>query len=173
MRAMKIERDQRSPLDLDLPERKLILNAEGSLKGVRWPERLDAHRLIEEFMILANVAAAETLEAANAPLIYRAHDAPSVEKLSDLGEFLGELGVKFAKGERMRPAHFNGVLGTREGRALGGAGQRSRAALAGAGRIYARELRPFRPQPAPLRAFHLADPPLRRPHRPSRPDPRA
>jgi ribonuclease R len=108
--AMKIERDQRSPLDLDLPERKLVLNADGSLKGVRWPERLDAHRLIEEFMILANVAAAESLEAAKAPLIYRAHDAPSVEKLNDLSEFLMTLGVKFAKGERVRPAQFNGIL---------------------------------------------------------------
>jgi ribonuclease R len=113
--AMKIEREHRSPLDLDLPERKLVLNAEGSLKGVRWPERLDAHRLIEEFMILANVAAAETLEAAKANLIYRAHDAPSVEKLNDLSEFLATLGVKFAKGERVRPAHFNGILGRVKG----------------------------------------------------------
>jgi ribonuclease R len=113
--AMKIEREERSPLDLDLPERKLILNPDGSLKGVRWPERLDAHRLIEEFMILANVAAAESLEAANARLIYRAHDSPSVEKLRDLGEFLATIGVKFAKGERVRPAHFNGVLGRVKG----------------------------------------------------------
>ena len=108
--AMKIEREQRSPLDLDLPERKLILNEDGSLKGVRWPERLDAHRLIEEFMILANVAAAESLEAAKAHLIYRAHDAPGIEKLNDLSEFLATLGVKFAKGERVRPAQFNGIL---------------------------------------------------------------
>jgi ribonuclease R len=108
--AMKIEREQRSPLDLDLPERKLVLNADGSLKGVRWPDRLDAHRLIEEYMILANVAAAESLEAAKAQLIYRAHDAPGVEKLNDLSEFLATLGVKFAKGERVRPAHFNGIL---------------------------------------------------------------
>src|SRR6202453_2579435 len=57
------ERDHRDPLDLDLPERKLVLDVEGKLVGVRWPQRLDAHRLIEEFMILANVAAAETLEA--------------------------------------------------------------------------------------------------------------
>jgi ribonuclease R len=113
--AMKIEREQRSPLDLDLPERKLILNEDGALKGVRWPERLDAHRLIEEFMILANVAAAESLETAKAHLIYRAHDAPSVEKLNDLGEFLATLGVKFAKGERVRPAHFNGILGRVKG----------------------------------------------------------
>ena len=116
--AIKIERERRDPLDLDLPERKLVLDREGRLKGVRWPERLDAHRLIEEFMILANVAAAETLEAAHSPLIYRAHDAPSVEKLNDLIEFLRTLGVKLAKGERVRPSHFNGVLGRVRGQAV-------------------------------------------------------
>ncbi len=116
--AIKIERERRDPLDLDLPERKLVLDREGRLKGVRWPERLDAHRLIEEFMILANVAAAETLEAAHSPLIYRAHDAPSVEKLNDLIEFLRTLGVKLAKGERVRPSHFNGVLDRVRGQAV-------------------------------------------------------
>jgi ribonuclease R len=108
--AIKIERARRGPLDLDLPERKLILNPDGSLARVVWPERLEAHRLIEEFMILANVAAAESLEAAKASLIYRAHDAPSLEKLNDLNEFLSTIGVKFAEGERVRPAQFNGVL---------------------------------------------------------------
>jgi ribonuclease R len=108
--AIKIERVQRNPLDLDLPERKLILNADGSLKTVQWPERLEAHRLIEEFMILANVAAAETLEQAQTQLIYRAHDAPSLEKINDLGDFLMTLGVKFARGERLRPSHFNSIL---------------------------------------------------------------
>jgi ribonuclease R len=108
--AIKIERNKRNPLDLDLPERKLILAEDGSLQRVIWPERLEAHRLIEEFMILANVAAAESLEAAKASLIYRAHDAPSLEKLEDLNQFLSTIGVKFAKGERVRPAQFNGVL---------------------------------------------------------------
>jgi ribonuclease R len=108
--ALKRERGERDPLDLDLPERKLVLDSEGKLESVRWPERLDAHRLIEEFMILANVAAAETLESAQSPLIYRAHDAPSQEKIGELGEFLATLGVKLVKGERMRPAHFNRVL---------------------------------------------------------------
>ena len=93
-----------------MPERKLVLDNEGKLAGVRWPERLEAHRLIEEFMILANVAAAETLEAAHSPLIYRAHDAPSQEKVGELSGFLATLGVKLAKGERMRPSHFNSVL---------------------------------------------------------------
>ena len=116
-RVVKIERSQRNPLDLDLPERKLILDADGKLVDVRWPERLESHRLIEEFMILANVAAAETLEAARSPLIYRAHDAPSPEKVGELSEFLSTLGVKLAKGERIRPAHFNRVLSRVKGEA--------------------------------------------------------
>ena len=115
--VVKLERDIRDPLDLDLPERKLILDKEGRLKDVKWPERLDAHRLIEEFMILANVAAAETLEAASSPLIYRAHDQPSLEKLGNLGEFLGTMGIKLAKAERLRPAHFNKVLAKVKGAA--------------------------------------------------------
>jgi ribonuclease R len=116
--VIRIERERRDPLDLDLPERKLVLDSEGRLKDVRWPERLEAHRLIEEFMILANVAAAETLEAAHSPLLYRAHDAPSVEKLEDLIEFLRTIGVKLAKGERVRPSHFNSVLSRVRGQAV-------------------------------------------------------
>jgi ribonuclease R len=116
--AIRIERERRDPLDLDLPERKLVLDKEGRLASVRWPERLEAHRLIEEFMILANVAAAETLEAAHSPLLYRAHDAPSVEKLNDLVEFLSTIGVKLAKGDRVRPSHFNGVLSRVRGQAV-------------------------------------------------------
>jgi ribonuclease R len=114
-RAIKLERAERDPLDLDLPERKLVLDADGKLVGVHWPERLEAHKLIEEFMILANVAAAETLEAAHSPLIYRAHDAPSPEKVGELSAFLATLGVKLTKGERMRPAHFNRVLSKMKG----------------------------------------------------------
>ena len=116
--VIRIERERRDPLDLDLPERKLVLNSEGRLKDVRWPERLDAHRLIEEFMILANIAAAESLEAAHSPLLYRAHDAPSEAKLDDLIEFLRTIGVKLAKGERVRPSHFNSVLGRVRGQAV-------------------------------------------------------
>ncbi len=116
--AINLERGRRDPLALDLPERKLVLDKEGRLAGVRWPERLDAHRLIEEFMILANVAAAETLEAQHSPLLYRAHDAPSVEKLNDLIEFLGTIGVKLARGDRVRPSHFNSVLSRVKGQGV-------------------------------------------------------
>ncbi len=108
--ALKIEREKRGPLDLDLPERKLLLKPDGTVDRVIIPPRLDAMRLIEEFMILANVAAAETLEEHHQPLIYRAHDEPSVEKLSALSEFMQTIGIKLAKGQVLRPAQFNGIL---------------------------------------------------------------
>lgn len=108
--ALKHERAQRSPLDLDLPERKLQLKPDGTIDRVIIPTRLDAHKLIEEFMILANVAAAETLEEKKQPLIYRAHDEPSLEKLMNLSDFLASLDIKLAKGQALRPMHFNAIL---------------------------------------------------------------
>jgi ribonuclease R len=113
--ALKIARDKRSPLDLDLPERKLILTADGKVDRVTIPPRLDAHRLIEEFMILANVAAAETLEEKHQPLIYRAHDEPTIEKLNNLSEFLASIGIKLAKGQVLNPAQFNAILARAKG----------------------------------------------------------
>jgi ribonuclease R len=108
--CVKLARDERSPLDLDLPERKILLKADGTVDRVVVPERLDAHRLIEEFMILANVAAAEMLEKKALPLIYRVHDEPTVEKVHNLQEFLKTLDLPFAKSGALRPALFNRVL---------------------------------------------------------------
>jgi ribonuclease R len=108
--TVKRARDVRGPLDLDLPERKILLNADGTLDRVIIPERLDAHRLIEEFMILANVAAAETLERAGTPLIYRVHDEPSLEKVEGLRELLRTMDMSFPKGSVLRPSLFNDVL---------------------------------------------------------------
>ena len=107
---VKRARDERSPLDLDLPERKILLNADGTVDRVVVPERLEAHRLIEEFMILANVAAAEMLEQKSLPLIYRVHDEPTFEKVHALQEFLKTLDLPFAKAGALRPAVFNRVL---------------------------------------------------------------
>ena len=104
-------RVERAPLDLDLPERKILLTPDGTVDRVVVPARLDAHRLIEEFMILANVAAAETLEERRQALLYRVHDEPSLAKLSALSEFLQTIGIKLAKGQVLRPAQFNGILG--------------------------------------------------------------
>ncbi|UFZ06226.1 ribonuclease R [Bradyrhizobium ontarionense] len=103
-------RDARDPLDLDIPERKILLNKDGTVDRVVVPERLDAHRLIEEFMISANVAAAELLEKKALPLIYRVHDEPTVEKIHALQEFLKTLDVPFAKSGALRPSLFNRVL---------------------------------------------------------------
>jgi ribonuclease R len=108
--ALKKERAEREPLDLDLPERKLMLTLAGTVDRVVTAERLDAHRLIEEFMILANVAAAETLERAKTPLIYRVHDEPSPEKVHALHEFLATLNISFPKAGALRPHLFNRIL---------------------------------------------------------------
>ncbi len=108
--ALKTAKAERQPLDLDLPERKIVLDADGRVDRVLTPERLDAHRLIEEFMILANVAAAEIGEERRQLLVYRAHGEPSVEKLHHLGEFLATVGIKLAKGQVLAPGQFNGIL---------------------------------------------------------------
>ena len=109
-RAIKRARDDRSPLDLDLPERKILLKPDGTVDRVIQPQRLDAHRLIEEFMILANVAAAETLEHAHTPLLYRVHDEPSLEKVTALREFLKTLEIQLPTSTGLRPVHFNRIL---------------------------------------------------------------
>src|SRR6185437_15483043 len=114
--AMTRARAERQPLDLNLPERKILLKADGTVNRVITPERLEAHRLIEEFMILANVAAAETLERARVPLIYRVHDEPAMEKVQALREFLATLDITFAKGGALRPEAFNRVLARVKGR---------------------------------------------------------
>jgi ribonuclease R len=108
--VVKRARDERDPLDLDIPERKILLKSDGTVDRVIVPERLDAHRLIEEFMILANVAAAEMLEKKSLPLIYRVHDEPTLEKVHNLQEFLKTLDLPFAKSGALRPALFNRVL---------------------------------------------------------------
>jgi ribonuclease R len=103
-------RDRREPLDLDLPERKILIGKDGRVERVVVPQRLAAHRLIEEFMIQANVAAAEALEAKRAPVVYRVHDAPSQEKLLALRDFLGTLELKLPGSNQLRAGDFNRVL---------------------------------------------------------------
>jgi ribonuclease R len=114
--ALKRARDARGPLDLDLPERKIMLKHDGTIDRVITPERLESHRLIEEYMILANVAAAETLEKARVPLIYRVHDEPSLEKIEALRQFLETLHISLPKGGTMRAEQFNRILAQVKGR---------------------------------------------------------
>ncbi|SEQ49761.1 RNAse R [Devosia sp. YR412] len=125
--AMASARDVRGPLDLDLPERKIVLDDKGMVKDIRIPERLDAHRLIEEMMIAANVAAAETLEAKRSPLLYRVHDEPSSEKLQALRDFLGSLDIAIKKSDSVRASDFNGIL--RQARKAGNVEQVSEMVL--------------------------------------------
>jgi ribonuclease R len=103
-------REEREPLALDLPERKVVLGKDGAIERIVVPERLESHRLIEEFMIQANVAAAETLEAKKSPLVYRIHDAPSLAKLEALREFLASIELSLPKSGNLRPSHFNRIL---------------------------------------------------------------
>ena len=113
--ALKTAREDRAPLDLDLPERRVLLDAEGRVARIVVPQRLEAHRLIEEMMIQANVAAAETLEQLKAPVVYRAHEPPSKEKLTNLRDFLGTLGMKLPPGGQLKPGDFNRVLAAAKG----------------------------------------------------------
>jgi len=103
-------RRRRGTLELDLPERKVYFAKDGSIARIAPAPRYDSHRLIEEMMIAANVAAAETLEAKSAPCMYRVHDRPDAAKLENLRGFLREIGVKPPKREAMTPHAFNEVL---------------------------------------------------------------
>ncbi len=109
-RALYKAREKRSPLDLDLPERRVVLDEKGRIMSVAPRERLDAHKLIEDYMIAANVAAAKALEAKKAPVMYRVHEEPSREKLVALKDYLKTFGVEFALGQVVRPATFNHIL---------------------------------------------------------------
>lgn len=103
-------RDARAPLALDLPERRIELGPDGAVQAVGFRERLEAHRLIEAFMVLANVCAAETLEAKRSPLIYRVHEEPGPDKLDALREVAESCGFTLAKGQVAKPALFNRLL---------------------------------------------------------------
>ncbi|GGF36684.1 ribonuclease R [Aliidongia dinghuensis] len=117
--ALDKARRKRGTLDLDIPERRVVLGPDGTVERIDQRERLDSHKLIEEFMIAANVAAAEILEKVHKPCMYRVHDAPDPEKLASLREFLEGLeihGLQLAKGQVVRPTHFNRILAAAEGR---------------------------------------------------------
>ncbi|OSP55318.1 ribonuclease R [Pseudoruegeria sp. SK021] len=108
--ALRKAREQRQPLELDLPERRIELNDAGKVTSVSFRDRYDAHKLIEEFMVLANVCAAETLDAKKRPLLYRVHEEPSPEKLDALREVAGASGLILAKGQVLQTRHLNRLL---------------------------------------------------------------
>ena len=103
-------RAARDPLELELPERRVVLDEHGKIAEIAIRERLDAHRVVEDFMILANVAAAQALEKKTAPVVYRIHEPPSREKLVALREYLETFGRKMALGQVITPSLFNRML---------------------------------------------------------------
>ena len=108
--AAREARARREPLEIDAPERRVRVGPDGKVAGVEVRERFDAHKLIEEFMIQANVCAAETLEKHKTPLIYRVHEQPSKEKIEGLAAFLPTVGLKWTRGERVQTGRFNQLL---------------------------------------------------------------
>ena len=114
-RALAAARAARDPLELELPERRVKLDEEGRIAEIALRERLDAHRVVEDFMIAANVAAAKALEAKKAPTTYRVHEPPSREKLVALREYLSTLDIPFALGQVIKPGLFNAMLAKVQG----------------------------------------------------------
>jgi ribonuclease R len=109
-KLLKSARDNRAPLAISIPERRITLDEEGRVTGVSVREQLDAHQVVEDFMIAANVAAAKALEHVKSALIYRVHEEPSREKLVALKDYLKTFGIEFALGQVIRPATFNAIL---------------------------------------------------------------
>ncbi len=103
-------RDARSPLDIESTERRVHITRDGVIGSIEPRARLDAHRLIEEMMIQANVCAAEALEQKKSPLIYRVHEEPSQEKLFNLADFLSTIDIAWTKGEPAQTHRFNRLL---------------------------------------------------------------
>ena len=115
-KSLTIARELRDPLNLDLPERRVVLGPDGKVASIAFRDRLESMKLIEELMVLANVAAAEALEKAKTPLIYRVHDTPSKEKLYAFSDFLRTLNISFAKGQVIQPGSFNRILSASKGK---------------------------------------------------------
>lgn len=109
-KALSAARHARDPLELELPERRVVLNEQGQIAEIALRERLDAHRVVEDFMIAANVAAAKALEAKTAPVVYRVHEPPSREKLIALRDYLATMDKKLALGQVVTPGLFNRML---------------------------------------------------------------
>ena len=113
--ALLEARRVRQPLELNLPERQITLDEVGKVQSVNFKDRLDAHRLIEEFMVLANVAASETLNEKASSLLFRVHEEPSPEKLDHLRDTAQAAGLNLAKGQVLKTAHLNRLLSQAEG----------------------------------------------------------
>jgi ribonuclease R len=161
--SLTLARTDRAPLDLDLPERKILLDDKGEVRAVVSPPRLDAHRLIEEFMIAANVAAAETLAAHLPPARFPVQREARLAWRVPSHDRAQAAEVRHVEAGAFQPHPRRYALD-----AGGRAGRRGGVAKPGPGRIWRRQFRAFRSEPPPLCAFHLSHSPLRRPYRASR-----
>ena len=139
-RALLAARIKRGTLDLDLPERKVVLNDKGEVAEIAPRPRLDSHRLIEEFMVLANVAAAEELERLKRPCMYRVHAPPSDEKLANLRNFLATLDISLPSGNALHPRDLDRVLAEGGGHRAGAGGKRGDAAQPEPGGVSSRRI---------------------------------
>jgi ribonuclease R len=109
-RALLADRARRGTLELEVPERRVMLSPEGKVLGVVPRARLSSHKLIEEFMVCANVCAASELERLRQPCMYRVHDRPSDAKLEGLRQFLATLDLQLPARDRIHPRDFGGIL---------------------------------------------------------------
>lgn len=109
-KALESARSERDPLELEIPERRVMLDEQGRIAEIAVRERLDAHRVVEDFMIAANVAAAKALEAKASPVVYRIHEPPTREKLIALREYFETIGKKLALGQVITPGLFNRMM---------------------------------------------------------------
>ena len=105
--ALNRARQKRGTLELEIPDRKVKFDKAGRVHAIDEQQRLDSHRMIEEFMITANVAAAELLEQHSAPVMYRIHERPAPDKIESLAEAVNNFGLKFIKNNKIDPRAFS------------------------------------------------------------------
>ncbi|MBL4870564.1 MAG: VacB/RNase II family 3'-5' exoribonuclease [Robiginitomaculum sp.] len=108
--AVQIARERRGPLEIDMPERRVKVDSKGNVSSITVRARFDAHKLVEEFMIQANVSAAQSLDEKKANLIFRIHEPPNMEKIQGLSDFLPSMSLKWTMGERVTPKRFNRMI---------------------------------------------------------------
>ena len=108
-------RQKRGTLELDLAERRIVMNDDGTVQSIEARARLDSHRLIEEFMVTANIAAAKRLEALRQPCMYRIHDQPDPVKIEALREIMETIGLRLARGQVIRPGALTALLAKAQG----------------------------------------------------------
>ena len=159
-------RRRRGSIDFDLPEAEVVVDDAGAIEAIVASERNVAHRLIEEFMLLANETVAAHLEREGMPALYRVHETPDPARVDEFEAFVSSLGFSLAAPPGRGPSPSLPASGRPHPRHAGGAADRlPDAAHDAEGALRRRQPRPLRPGGAQLHAFHVADPPLSRPGR--------